>query len=330
MQVILTVSMLIVLASLPPVLRGQETSEIPMDTTYNLRSATQKIQKRYPYALPVEDRGDCSRPEKSSVVYRSFPNRELHMDIFQPVTPSAEKSPCILCIHGGGWASGNKSLLEPLAMELARNGYVTATVEYRLSPEARYPAGVTDVKQAIKWLKRNAGFLGIDTSRLAILGTSAGATIATLVGNTPRHPLFRANGEEHSVESDQVQVIINIDGILDFTDPAESGKDTDPAKPSAAARWLGFTYKENPGLWKEASPLAYAGTHSPPTLFINSSIPRFHAGRDAYTRILKELGIETRVVTLPDSPHSFWLFHPWFDPTVEEVLHFLNDILWVQ
>lgn len=327
MQAILKGITILVFVALHPVLAGQESDQIPGDTTYNLRSATLKIQKNYPYAEPVKMVQDPGSNEEPSVVYQAIGNRNLHMDIFRPVRSNEEKLPCILCIHGGGWASGNKTLLAPLAKELANHGYLTATVEYRLSPEALYPAGVIDVKASIKWIKKNAESFDLDTSRIAILGTSAGATIATLVGNTPDHPLFQTPGGDLKGFSDQVQAIINIDGILDFTDPAESGKDTDPAKPSAAARWLGSTFAKNPGLWREASPLSYAGKHSPATLFINSSVPRFHAGRDEYTRILDNAGIKTTVYTIPDSPHSFWLFHPWFGYTVFQIVNFTDSVL---
>lgn len=318
---------LFLMFSIPTITHGQQNENIPRDTTYNLRNATLKIQKQYPYAEPVGVTPDPGIHAASEIVYLSLDNRKLHMDIFMPATPNDATIPCILCIHGGGWASGNKSLLAPLAQELACQGYLTATVEYRLSPEALYPAGVTDVKAAIKWIKRNAGSYGLDTNRIALLGSSAGATIATLVGNTPGHPLYHTP-ENGSIDvSDRVQAIINIDGILDFTDPAESGKDSDPSKPSAATRWFGSTFTEDPDLWIEASPLTYAGAHSPATLFINSSIPRFHAGRDKYTNILEESGIKTSVYTIPDSPHSFWLFHPWFELTVEQVLRFVNTVL---
>lgn len=306
---------------------GQEVEEIPRDTTYNLRSATLKIKKQYPYAEPVKVIRNPVSFVKSEIVYRTLSNRKLHMDIYRPVKSKEEKFPCILCIHGGGWASGNKTLLSPLAQELAKLGFLSATVEYRLSPEAPYPAGVTDVKSAIKWIKRNAESYHLDTNRIAILGTSAGATIATLVGNTPCHTRYQTTEEDSFNVSDRVKAIINIDGILDFSDPAESGKDKDPAKPSAATRWLGSTYNEDPDLWLEASPLIYAGEHSPATLFINSSVPRFHAGRDEYIRILDNFGIRSTVFTIHDSPHSFWLFHPWFDITVEQILTFSDAVL---
>jgi pectinesterase len=315
------------LLSVSAITHGQKEDPIPRDTTYNLQSATLKIKKQYPFAAPVYLTAKPGVEAVPGIVYRTPGNRELHLDIYKPLTSTAEKLPCILCIHGGGWASGNKSLLAPLAQELAGHGYLAATVEYRLSPEARYPAGVIDVKSAIKWIKRNAASFDIDTNRIAVLGTSAGATIATLVGNTPGHPLYRVADDGATSVTDRVKAIINIDGILDFSDPAESGKDTDPAKPSAATRWLGATFRDNPDLWTEASPLTYAGRQSPPTLFINSAIPRFHAGRDGYIRILDRHGISSFVHTIPDSPHSFWLFHPWFDITVEQILKFSATVL---
>ncbi|MDF1572016.1 MAG: alpha/beta hydrolase [Bacteroidales bacterium] len=317
----------ILLLSISPTMPGQVVSDIPRDTTYNLRSATLKIKRQYPFAEPAEVILDPCVQAVPGIVYRTLGDRDLHMDIYQPISSKEGKIPCILCIHGGGWASGNRSLLAPLAQELANHGYLAATAEYRLSPEARYPAGVIDVKAAVKWMKRNAASYGIDTNRIAVLGTSAGATIATLVGNTPGHPLYQVTDEGSTSVSDRVQAIINIDGILDFSDPAESGKDTDQATPSAATRWLGTTFRENPDIWIEASPLTYAGQHSPATLFINSAIPRFHAGRDAYIHILDCFGTRNTVFTIPDSPHSFWLFHPWFDTTVEQILKFSETVL---
>jgi pectinesterase len=327
MKIIISGIVICLLLSVISNMSGQEVEELPRDTTYNLMSTTLKIKKQYPYAEPVKATLDSLRIEKSAIVYRTIGNRKLHMDLYREARSKTEKYACILCIHGGGWASGNKTLLAPLAQELAKQGYLTATVEYRLSPEAPYPAAVTDVKSAVKWIKRNAESYHLDTNRIAILGTSAGATIATLVGNTPCHARYQTTEEDACNVSDRVKAIMNIDGILDFSDPAESGKDKDPEKPSAATRWLGSTFSEDPGLWIEASPLSYAGEHSPATLFINSSIPRFHAGRDEYIRILDNFGIRSTVFTIHDSPHSFWLFHPWFDITLKQILKFSDAVL---
>ena len=117
------------------------------------------------------------------------------------------------------------------------------------------------------------------------------------------------NNLEHS---SIVQAVIDVDGILDFTDPAESGKDNDPEKPSVGKLWLGYSYKENPKIWEDASPINYVNENTPPFLFINSSIDRFHAGREVLIEKLNRYNTYSEIHTFPDTPHPFWFFHPWF------------------
>jgi pectinesterase len=124
-----------------------------------------------------------------------------------------------------------------------------------------------------------------------------------------------------------VQAVVDIDGVLDFTDPAESAKDSIPQKPSAGKSWFGASFKENPALWREASPINYVDKNTPPILFVNSSLPRYHAGRDEAIERLKKLGIYSEVHTIPDTPHPFWLFHPWFDEACGYIVTFLDKIL---
>jgi len=214
----------------------------------------------------------------------------------------------------------------PLAQQIAVKGYVTACVEYRLSPEALYPAAVYDIKAAVRFLRANAKKFNIDPERMAVSGCSAGGQLAALIGMTDHVDKFDGNEGNNSYSS-KIQAIIDIDGILDFTDPNESAKDSDPAKRSAGAYWFGATYKEKPEKWIEASPLIYAGVNTPPILFINSALPRFHAGRDSVISILNSHGIYSEVHTLPETPHPFWLFHPWFDQTVEYATGFLDKVL---
>lgn len=309
---------------LPILLPTQEFS-FPQDTSFSVASAYRKIKKDFPQASPVKIFKNTGIQEERNVVYCFTGKRNLHTDLFYPKKTS-KKTPAVILIHGGGWASGNKSHLVPLAQKLAENGFLSATVEYRLSPEAKYPAGVNDLKTAVKWLKFNAEKYNIDTSRVASLGTSSGATLATLIGTTAGNPRFQPT-EDYPGISDKIQAIINIDGIVDFTDPAESGKDDDPQKPSAGARWFGSTFKQNPDVWIEASPINYVDENTPPTLFINSALTRFHAGRDQYLEILKQNNTKHKITTIPKTPHPFWLFHPWFEQTYLEIISFLHQTL---
>ena len=84
---------------------------------------------------------------------------------------------------------------------------------------------------------------------------------------------------------------------------------------------------EKPEIWNESSALSYAGKNSPPTLFLNSSVERMHAGRADYCQKLAQFGIYTEVHTFDGSPHSFCLFEPWFDSTVKLIKAFLDKKL---
>ncbi|WP_428818588.1 alpha/beta hydrolase fold domain-containing protein [Microbulbifer sp. MCCC 1A16149] len=304
----------------------QSAASYPVDDSFNIQAAFNKARKDYPQISIANVAPDTSTVVQRGVVYRQLGKRALHLDIFRPESAAAdERHPAVLLVHGGGWRSGNRTLQEPMATYLANHGFVAATVEYRLSLEARYPAGVQDVKAALGWLRNHAEEYGIDPHRIAILGASSGAQMATLVGVTPGMEVFETAG---SSGLDAAQAIVNLDGIVSFTTPMALKHENAPHKnPSAAGAWFGGRYQEVPALWRQASPLEYAGAGSPPTLFINSSRPRFHAGRDAYIKKLAAADIPTEVMTHDDSPHPYWLFEPWFTPSAEKVTDFLQQTL---
>lgn len=308
-----------------PVYSQKVNVNFPRDTSFSVRSAGENIKKDFPVAVAVKEFKGLKIQDERDVVYYSLGNRDLHADLFYPDRKVDKKIPAIILIHGGGWASGNKSHLVPMSQRLAVHGFFAATVEHRLSPEAKYPAAISDLKTFVKWVKSNSDKYNIDTTRIAVLGCSSGATLASFLGTTGENPKFQSHEWSESV-SDKVQAIINIDGIVDFTDPAESGKDDDPHKPSAGARWFGFTYKQNPEIWAEASPLNYVNEKTPPTLFINSALPRFHAGRNEFVQVLTLNNTYSEIYTIANTPHPFWLFQPWFDETYPKIVNFLNKV----
>jgi len=302
---------------------------IPRDSSFTTYLAWLKIAREFPQAIIAAEKLPEGLKADYGITYKTlavspYGKRDLHLDLFRPL--KAGTYPALLLIHGGGWRSGNRTMENQLAQQVAAHGYVTATVEYRLSPEAIYPAAVYDIKSAVRFLRSNAAKFGIDPDRIAISGTSAGGQLASLVGMTAEVKKFDG-GETDSKVSAKIQAIIDIDGVLDFRDPNESGKDEDPLKLSAGAYWFGATFKQAPKIWEEASPNVYAGKDTPPILFINSALPRFHAGRDSVISILNQYKIYTEVHTLPGTPHPFWLFHPWFETAVDYMNTFLDKIL---
>ncbi len=134
------------------------------------------------------------------------------------------------------------------------------------------------------WLGANASKYNLDKSKIAVHGVSAGGQLAALVGTTNGIKKFEGNGG-NAKQSGSVQAIIDIEGILALKHP-ESAED------KVAAEWLGGTYEEKPDVWTEASALTHVSKNTPPCLFINSSNPRFHAGRDDMIKILERFGIK--------------------------------------
>lgn len=294
------------------------------DNAYTASSTYQKLVATYPFIQIANQTAPASVKVIKDISYVSYGDRDLQLDLFMPARTPVKALPGIVLVHGGGWRSGARENLAAMAIRLAGRGYVAAAISYRLSAEAPYPAAIHDVKAAIRWMRSHASEYHIDSDHIAVAGGSAGGQIAALVGVTNGVPKFDPQAQ-HSQVSSAVQAIINIDGLSDFTSEQARHYEDDPAKkPSSAGAWFGGTYAEKTELWKEASPLSHVGKNTPPILFIGSAQKRFSLGREEMMQKMTALGITTGVVLLPDTPHSFWLFDPWLEPTVNAMSEFLG------
>lgn len=293
------------------------------DTSYNLQKEFAKQQKNYPdIRFPVID--STGVVFKRGIFYCHTPERELSLDIAYPEKKSKKKRTAILFIHGGGWRSGSKSMHEDLLKRLASLGYVCISPEYRLSTEALYPASIHDVKSAIRWIRQHVKDYNINPEQIVVAGHSAGGELAAMMGATNGNAAFEGSGC-FPEQSSKVNAVIDLDGTLAFIHP-ESGEGDDSKKPSAATYWFGFSKKEKPEIWIDASPLTHAGAHCPPILFINSSVARMHAGREDFIRIMDSSGIYSRVQSFDNSPHGFCFFEPWFTPMANYMDAFIKEL----
>ena len=294
----------------------------PKFKPYTIESTYQKLKNHYPFVTPIVPLVSDKIKARENIVYKKIKSTKLKVDIYLPKDKSKKLFPAVLLIHGGGWLTGHKENERVMAQHLALNGYVAVTASYRLGLKAKYPAGVIDLKDAIVWMRKNAKKYHINPNKIAVLGASAGGQLATLLGVTANSPIYGKNLNF----SDAVQAIVNIDGIVSFIHP-EAAAESKNGRISMADIWLNGSKEENFKTWKEASPLEYVDKHTPPTLFINSSQPRFRAGRDDMIAILNKFGIHHEEHTIPNSQHSFWLVHPWFETTLNYVVNFLDDVL---
>ncbi|MFD2530593.1 alpha/beta hydrolase [Polaribacter marinaquae] len=300
------------------VVSGQEKSNFK---PYTVTTTFKKLKKKYPFITPIKPIFSNNIISEENVVYKKVDKTKLMLDIYYPSENKNTSFPAVLLIHGGGWLTGSRDNQQIMAQHLALKGYVAITVSYRLGLEAKYPAAVNDIKDAIVWLKQKANKYHINKDKIAVLGASAGAQLATLVGVTADNVLYTTDKKT----SNKIQAIVNIDGIVSFIHPeaAESKK----GKASMAGIWLDGEKEENYKNWKEASPLEYVGKNTPPILFVNSSYDRFHAGRDDMISILNRHKIYNQTFMLPKSPHSFWLVNPWFKEILHYVVCFLDNTL---
>ncbi|APZ45410.1 esterase [Polaribacter reichenbachii] len=285
-----------------------------IDTSYTINSAFNKYKKSFPKIKIVPLSRFKNVSEINNIIYKSLKSRNLKLDAF---INKRKNNPAVVLVHGGGWKSGNKSHMHALAQNIASKGYSCFAIEYRLADEAKYPKGIFDVKSAIKFIKLNAKRFHTDSSKVVILGASSGAQMATLVGTTNNNIKFEE--EVNNIVSATVKAIINLDGILAFKHPeSKEGK--------MASLWLGGSFRDKPKIWKEASPLFHTDKNTPPILFINSQFKRFHAGRDDMIKILDNYAIYSQIETIPNSPHTFWLFQPYFNDTLKIITQFLKQI----
>lgn len=296
-----------------------------LSNTYTPETTYQKLIGEYPFISVASRTPPHSVQEIKNITYVRYGKRALQLDIYLPKDKQQKNRPAIMFVHGGGWRSGYRINFTPFAIAMAQRGYVAATISYRLSGESQYPAAIYDVKAAIRWLRTNAKKYGVNPEQIAVSGGSAGGQIASLTGVTNGLDKFDPQHAKSRVSSD-VQAIVNIDGLSDFTSEAARFHEDDPRKtPSAAGAWFGGRYAEKTALWHEASPTFYVNKKTPPILFLISAQERFSVGHKEMIEKMKSLNVPYQVTQIPRTPHSFWLFDPWLQPSVDAAAKFLDQ-----
>ncbi|MBL9163249.1 MAG: alpha/beta hydrolase [Planctomycetaceae bacterium] len=192
----------------------------------------------------------------------------LKLDLYQPADEGksdAALHPAIIFVHGGAWKGGNREIYHYYCVKLAEQGYVVATVSYRLSDVAPFPAAVQDVKCAVRWLRANAQRLHVDPNRIAMAGGSAGGHLSMMAGYVTDQPELEGTGGHPEVSS-RIQAVVNLYGPTDLT--TDFARDND-----VVVKFLGGeSYADDPDLYAQASPITHVSADDPPTLILHGSI----------------------------------------------------------
>ncbi len=189
------------------------------------------------------------------------------LDLWTPSTGTAP-APLVVYVHGGAWQAGDKSDVEPKVQPLLDAGYAVASVNYRLSPEATFPAGAQDVKAAVRWLRANAHAFAVDPERFAAWGESAGGTLVALLGTTGDQATLLDDPALGNAEtSSAVQAVVDWYGPIDLLlmqAQADSGPCTPPfdhdGPDSPESNWFGAPLQSVPDTAAEADPITYIAT----------------------------------------------------------------------
>lgn len=193
------------------------------------------------------------------------------LDLYLPKTVEGQsaanaKRPLIVWVHGGAWLEGNKDGCP--AVRFTSDGYAVASINYRLSQHAIFPAQIQDCKAAIRWLRANADKHGIDPNRIGVWGASAGGHLVALLGTAGDVNAFDV-GPNAGVSS-RVQAVCDFFGPTDFTKMSDfPGVENHDAPDSPESKLVGGPIQENKDKVRRANPITYVTKDDPPFLIVH-------------------------------------------------------------
>jgi len=232
--------------------------------------------------------------------YKNVSGRPLHLDLY--LNPAIKwRMPLVIFIHGGGWSGRSKTDGLFYADAFLQKDYAYASVDYRLSDTAVFPAQIEDVKAAVRYLRAHAADYHIDPDRIGVMGHSAGGHLASLLGTTNDDPQFNT-GDNLNVSS-SVQAVCDMSGPVNFLTPA-------PALAPMLAKLLGGPVGEKQDLAKLASPINHISSKNAPFLILHgdsdSGVPKEES--QEFAAALQKAGTPVQLVLLPGQPHNLNLW----------------------
>ncbi|PJJ73445.1 acetyl esterase/lipase [Diaminobutyricimonas aerilata] len=260
-------------------------------------------------------------PVLENVRYGTADEVPLLLDVCLPeeaseIDDDTPPRPAIVSVHGGSWARGDKANLNwrSVCQWLASEGFVAASVNYRLAPTYTFPAQIDDVRQAIGWLREpdQVDRYAIDPDRIALFGGSAGGNLAALLGT---------EGTGDWTEGTRVAAVAELSGPVDLTAAGQRTPDFEPVQLS----YLGCPELAECEVAHDASPY-YAIDPSDPPFFVGHSVDERIpvAQSEQFVKELRRHGVDTTFVTVEGTMHSIAMLD---DPMRERIIAFYREKL---
>jgi len=278
-----------------------------------------KVQHVFPHGTPAY----------TNITYADDTLKNHLLDIYLP-RGAKGNSPLVVWIHGGGWINGDKyagmDYMQNLLRSLLANGYALASINYRYSTEAVFPAQIRDCNQALEYLYRHAEKYKLDKKRIALMGFSAGGHLASLLALSNNNRITRFSKTSKNL-SFNIKAVVDFYGHSDFLAMTRSDASQWDSPKNAVTSLLGASPLHRPDIAKFASPTSYIDKKDPPFLII-------HGEKDETVSITQSQllsswltlsKVRNELIIVPGAPHYGKMFDN--DNIKNRVLKFLKMYL---
>ena len=202
--------------------------------------------------------------------YATASDVKLHLDLYLPEKQAHR--PLVVYIHGGSWRAGDRTRC-PVTW-LTDRGYPLASIQYRLSQQAVFPAQLHDCRAAIRWLRAHAEQYGYDAQRIVAIGSSAGGHLAALLGVSGDVEALQGTVGDHLNQSSSVQAVVDYYGASDFVLRSKTQPQNTEQPAGNVYQLLGGPVSRNLDKARLASSVTHVGTDAPPLLIIHGLLDR--------------------------------------------------------
>ncbi len=214
---------------------------------------------------------------QTDIVIGAAGGRDLYVDLYFP-EPSSQQRTAVIQLHGGAWRMGDRKMVSARSAKLSALGFICIAAEYRLVPEAPWPAQIHDVHRVIRWVRANAEALGIEPNRIAVQGFSSGAHLALMAAATADDPAWSEADLNDPVSARADAVISLYPPVMFYHEPELDLSATGVVRNNAAGELQAGVLlgdASDPEAATAISPLAYIGPGFPPTSL-------WHGGTDGF------------------------------------------------
>ena len=265
---------------------------------------------------------------RDNITFGRGGNRPLEAVLYRPTETDEAPYPIIIWIHGGAWLHGTRHDNQDICEKIVEHGFVCLSIEYRLSPEAIFPAQIQDCKCAVRYVRANADKLNVSAEKIGVWGPSAGGHLVSLLGTSAGVEDFEGDGG-WSDESSSVQAVCDWFGPSDFLQMSKFPCDFDhDAADSPESLLVGGAIQDNPDKVQKANPITYISDETPPFYIAHGTADRIvpFNQSELFHAALVEHGIDVTFEKLENAGHGGAGFEA-DSPLVERCIAFFKKHL---